>query len=424
MRFLLPLFALFIALPSFAADLINGRRTTNAVANSDLLIIGSDARSTPNKLWSVTASNLLQSMIGFSNWPAAGSGEVSTAQLNTASNHITTNVQGNLIVTSNALRTDIDLKAPLASPTFSGAPVFQGLAVNFITSKMRLDSGSYLTNTDNGEAWVFGDTTTAKSRPAHYTELGTLETSLTSDFTAGDTITSNALRTAYLAADITTSNGVLAAAIANDMTMSNSFVKTIDTRGQTNSNARFTSTIFATGLSSNNTVVSSLGKTASGEIVEAADYSLTFGNGTRGITNGATIAVELSLQVSNTLWFLSNIVVVANVTNATSGDVTNTISLAPGEVEYLAYETNATVRNTNFSGYVANTKSKWARYILTGPSAITATFNTGAVHGLYWGRNSNNVVDASMTLAANSRYLYSGSRWGSNILQSLIKVDQ
>jgi hypothetical protein len=28
-----------------------------------------------------------------------------------------------------------------------------------------------------------------------------------------------------------------------------------------------------------------------------------------------------------------------------------------------------------------------------------------------------------MTLAANSRYLYSGSRWGSNILQSLIKVD-
>jgi hypothetical protein len=56
-------------------------------------------------------------------------------------------------------------------------------------------------------------------------------------------------------------------------------------------------------------------------------------------------------------------------------------------------------------------------------STITATFNTGAVHGLYWGRNSNNVVDASMTLAANSRYLYSGSRWGSNILQSLIKVD-
>jgi hypothetical protein len=404
MRFLLPLFALFIALPSFAADLINGRRTTNAVANSDLLIIGSDARSTPNKLWSVTASNLLQSMIGFSNWPAAGSGEVSTAQLNTASNHITTNVQGNLIVTSNALRTDIDLKAPLASPTFSGAPVFQGLAVNFITSKMRLDSGSYLTNTDNGEAWVFGDTTTAKSRPAHYTELGTLETSLASDFTAGDTITSN---------------GVLTA-------VTNSFVKTIDTRGLTNAVARFTGTIHATGLTSNSSAAIPL-MILNNEIVEGAtDYNLIFGNGTQTSTNGndITLSVVNYMAISNTLWFLSNIVVVANVTNATTGDVTNTISLAPGEIEEIAYETNATVRNTNISGYVANTKSKWARYILTGPSAITATFNTGAVHGLYWGRNSNNVVDASMTLAANSRYLYSGSRWGSNILQSLIKVDQ
>jgi hypothetical protein len=240
-----------------------------------------------------------------------------------------------------------------------------------------------------------------------------------------DTTTSNALRTAFLAADITTSNGVLTAAIAADMTMSNSFVKTIDTRGQTNSNARFTSTIFATGLSSNNTTVSTIRKTSSGELVETADYDLIFGNGTQTSTNGndVTLSVVNYMAISNTLWFLTNIVVVANVTNATSGDVTNTISLAPGEVEYLTYETNATVRNTNFSGYVANTKSKWARYILTGPSAITATFNTGAVHGLYWGRNSNNVVDASMTLAANSRYLYSGSRWGSNILQSLIKVD-
>jgi hypothetical protein len=183
---------------------------------------------------------------------------------------------------------------------------------------------------------------------------------------------------------------------------------------------------YLTGIDSNaNAFTASVGLDAAGKLrAGPPDLALNFGSGTRAVTNGNDVTLEVSLQVSNTLWFLSNIVVVANVTNATSGDVTNTISLAPGEIEEIAYETNATVRNTNFSGYVANTKSKWARYILTGPSAITATFNTGAVHGLYWGRNSNNVVDASMTLAANSRYLYSGSRWGSNILQSLIKVDQ
>jgi hypothetical protein len=180
---------------------------------------------------------------------------------------------------------------------------------------------------------------------------------------------------------------------------------------------------YLTGVDSNNAAAIPL-MIVSGKVVQGPiDMTLHFSNGTRAVTNGNDVTLEVSLQVSNTLWFLSNIVVVANVTNATSGDVTNTISLAPGEIEEIAYETNATVRNTNVSGYVANTKSKWARYILTGPSAITATFNTGAVHGLYWGRNSNNIVDASMTLAANSRYLYSGSRWGSNILQSLIKVD-
>jgi hypothetical protein len=383
-----------VLMVGLGATVWTGYRSTNTLGTNYVALIRYD-RGTSGVINAIHPTNFLTGLIALPNWPASGgTGEVSTAQLNGASNAVVAIVIANDTTTSNGLVTLLTQY----DTTTSNALRTAFLAADITTSNgvVTLLQANDIT-TSNGVVAVL---------------------------VANDTTTSNALRAAYLTADITTSNGVLAAAIANDMTMSNSFVKTIDTRGQTNSNARFTSTIFATGLSSNNTTVSTIGKTSSGELVETADYNLIFGNGTRAVTNGNDVTVELSLQVSNTLWFLSNIVVVANVTNATSGDVTNTISLAPGEVEYLAYETNATVRNTNFSGYVANTKSKWARYILTGPSAITATFNTGAVHGLYWGRNSNNIVDASMTLAANSRYLYSGSRWGSNILQSLIKVDQ
>jgi hypothetical protein len=179
---------------------------------------------------------------------------------------------------------------------------------------------------------------------------------------------------------------------------------------------------YLTGVDSNNAAAIPL-MIVSGKVVQGPiDMTLHFGGGLRAVTNGNDVTLEVSLQVSNTLWFLTNITTVANITNATSGDITNTINLA-GNVKGFVLETNATARWTNYSGYVAGTASDFAYYLMTGPGAITATFNTGAVHGLYWGRNSNNVVDASMTLAANARYLYSGSRWGSNILQSLIKVD-
>jgi hypothetical protein len=383
-----------VLMVGLGATVWTGYRTVTSVGTNYVGLIRYD-RGTSGVIVAIHPTNLLTDLMALPNWPASGAGDVTTEQFNAGSNAIVAIVIANDTTTSNGLVT---------------------LLVNNDTTTSNALRTAFLAadiTTSNGVVTLLqaNDITTSNG--------------VVSVLVANDTTTSNALRTAYLAADITTSNGVLTAAIAADMTMSNSFVKTIDTRGQTNSNARFTSTIFATGLSSNNTTVSTIRKTSSGELVETADYDLIFGNGTQTSTNGndVTLSVVNYMAISNTLWFLTNIVVVANVTNATSGDVTNTISLAPGEVEYLTYETNATVRNTNFSGYVANTKSKWARYILTGPSAITATFNTGAVHGLYWGRNSNNVVDASMTLAANSRYLYSGSRWGSNILQSLIKVD-
>jgi hypothetical protein len=336
-----------VLMVGLGATVWTGYRSTNTLGTNYVALIRYD-RGTSGVINAIHPTNFLTGLIALPNWPASGgTGEVSTAQLNGASNAVVAIVIANDTTTSNGVVTLL---------------------------------------------------------------------------TQYDTTTSNALRTAFLAADITTSNGVLAAAIANDMTMSNSFVKTIDTRGQTNSNARFTSTVYATGLSSNNTTVSYIGKTPSGELVEAADYNLFFSNGTRAVTNGNDVTLEVSLQVSNTLWLLTNITTTANITNATSGDVTNTINLA-GNIKGFVLETNATARWTNYSGYVAGTASDFAYYLMTGPGAITATFNTGAVHGLYWGRNSNNVVDASMTLAANSRYLYSGSRWGSNILQSLIKVD-
>jgi TolA-binding protein len=375
-----------------AATVYTGYRTTTALSTNFVSVINY-TRGTSGVIYAIHPTNFLTGLMALPNWPASGAGDVTTLQLNAATNFVYTNLAvgiTNLQGGTNGINTRVG--------NLEGA-------TNGMNSRISSIEGQ--TNTLGSRATSLeGQTNT----------LGSRATSLEGQTnTLGSRATSLEGQTNTLSTRLSTVEG-----------QTNNFVKTIDTRGQTNSNARFSSTIFATGLSSNNTTVSTIGKTSSGELVETADYNLIFGNGTQASTNGndITLSVVNYMAISNTLWFLSNIVVVANVTNATSGDVTNTISLAPGEIEEIAYETNATVRNTNISGYVANTKSKWARYILTGPSAITATFNTGAVHGLYWGRNSNNIVDASMTLAANSRYLYSGSRWGSNILQSLIKVDQ
>jgi hypothetical protein len=378
-----------------AATVYTGYRTTTTLGTNFVSVINY-TRGTSGVIYAIHPTNFLTGLIALPNWPASGgTGEVSTAQLNAASNAVVAIVIANDTTTSNGLVTLL-----VGNDTTT-------------SNALRTAFTAADTTTSNGVVTLLqaNDITTSNG--------------VVAILVANDTTTSNALRTAYLAADITTSNGALAAAIANDMTMSNSFVKTIDTRGLTNAVARFTGTIHATGLTSNGSAAIPL-MILNNEIVEGAtDYNLIFGNGTQASTNGndITLSVVNYMAISNTLWLLTNITTVANVTNATSGDITNTINLA-GNVKGFVLETNATARWTNYSGYVANTASDFAYYLMTGPSAITATFNTGAVHGLYWGRNSNNIVDASMTLAANSRYLYSGSRWGSNILQSLIKVDQ
>jgi hypothetical protein len=160
----------------------------------------------------------------------------------------------------------------------------------------------------------------------------------------------------------------------------------------------------------------------SGKVVQGPiDMTLNFGNGTRAVTNGNDVTVELSLQVSNTLWHLTNAVTITNPTNATTGEVTNTLNFL-GRVRAVVYDTNAVSRCTNFVNYVAGTAVDASYLIQTGPGSHTYHFNTGALHGLLWTCNSNNPVQATMTLEANSTYAFSFSTWLTNVLQSLIKL--
>jgi hypothetical protein len=127
------------------------------------------------------------------------------------------------------------------------------------------------------------------------------------------------------------------------------------------------------------------------------------------------------LQLSNQLWRSTNAVVTAPLTNAASGEYTNTMVLAPGDNYATLLQTNATLRNTNFSGLISGMKALYSLTIQTGPGNVAASYNVGALHGLYWGTNANAPLWG--TLTNGKRYEYSVALKGTNAIQSIILVE-
>jgi hypothetical protein len=191
------------------------------------------------------------------------------------------------------------------------------------------------------------------------------------------------------------------------------------------SHLRVTNSVYFDGVRSNASAnIPLMWDIANNEVVKGSpDLTLNFGNGTRSTTNGTNATLELSLALSNYFWLSTNHTSTASLTNATTGLFTNSIVLTPGRIMTTLLSTNGTVYNTNVTGYIADTVSESALWIQTGPGNATWNFNTGAVHGLKFTCNTNNTIGASMTLAGNSTYIYSASRFATNIIHSLIKQD-
>jgi hypothetical protein len=82
-------------------------RETNRVSLTDTFLSSNMGRPEGSRHAVVNASNLLESLLGFSNWPASGAGDVTTAQLNTASNAVWMLMTNSVTITSNSLWTAI-----------------------------------------------------------------------------------------------------------------------------------------------------------------------------------------------------------------------------------------------------------------------------------------------------------------------------
>jgi hypothetical protein len=134
----------------------------------------------------------------------------------------------------------------------------------------------------------------------------------------------------------------------------------------------------------------------------------------------AGLSAVFPAGVSNYLWRSTNVVVTVGVTNATTGLRTNTAVFTPGDNYATLLETNATVYFTNFTGWVAGSRTLYSATIQTGPGNSAAVYNLGNLHGLRWGTNVNNTLWT--TLTNNKVYEYSIEIKGTNALQTIIEV--
>jgi hypothetical protein len=107
-------FGLMLAVQAAVAEDFSGHRETNQVIATDTFLISNMSRPVGSRHAVVNLSNLLESLMDLSNWPAAGAGEVTTAQLNAASNAVwsgqaayTLGVSNIAYAASNALRGDL-----------------------------------------------------------------------------------------------------------------------------------------------------------------------------------------------------------------------------------------------------------------------------------------------------------------------------
>jgi hypothetical protein len=82
-------------------------RETNRVHATDKFLGSDTNRADGSRQVTITASNLLESFKEMPNWPAIGAGDVTTAQLNTASNAVWTLMTNHVTITSNSLWTAI-----------------------------------------------------------------------------------------------------------------------------------------------------------------------------------------------------------------------------------------------------------------------------------------------------------------------------
>jgi hypothetical protein len=180
-----------VLMVGLGATVWTGYRSTTTLGTNYVALIRYD-RGTSGVINAIHPTNFLTGLIALPNWPASGgTGEVSTAQLNGASNAVVAIVIANDTTTSNGL---------VALLTQYDTTTSNALRTAFLAADI---------TTSNGVVTLLqaNDITTSNG--------------VISVLVANDTTTSNALRTAYLAADITTSNGVLTASFANDMTLSN-----------------------------------------------------------------------------------------------------------------------------------------------------------------------------------------------------------
>jgi hypothetical protein len=127
-------------------------RETNRVSLTDTFLSSNMGRPEGSRHAVVNASNLLESLLGFSNWPATGAGDVTTAQLNTASNANWTLMTNQVAITSNALWT-------ASSGGSSNMPVAT-LGTLFITNRLARGVTNLVTDAPNwrldgpGYAWM------------------------------------------------------------------------------------------------------------------------------------------------------------------------------------------------------------------------------------------------------------------------------
>jgi hypothetical protein len=87
-----------------SAAAFSSYRETNQITTTDKFLLSGTNRASGSRQITATASNILESMKTFPNWPATGAGDVTTAQLNTASNTLNSALVANDTTTSNSLR--------------------------------------------------------------------------------------------------------------------------------------------------------------------------------------------------------------------------------------------------------------------------------------------------------------------------------
>jgi hypothetical protein len=395
-----------------SAAAFSSYRETNQIAVTDKFLLSGTNRASGARQITATASNILESMKSFPNWPASGAGDVTTAQLNTASNTLNSALVANDTTTSNALRSDFIANDTTTSNGLVSlyGPQVAGLT-NIAVGKVD-ESAGVLTNANAWESFTAHGTSTFEildddSAQANiYNEAGTNAWIRYSSLDGASVVRLGFKGTNDFALyDETTSTAPF---LWRRSTLS------LHSRGAFNIDSlRVTNGVTLPSLSASRAVVLN----ASGDLTNATTTAAEIEH-VAGVTSAIQTQLDSKVAYTGTPGTISNVNAIIFAAHSPAITTSNL---------FLSFDTNlhTCIGLTNLvltNWQERATGSDDMNLFVHNTTAVTMGIvwpAYGAQHGYWFGTNANNDVLSSTSIASGGRRLISVKRVGTNLFPTI-----